>query len=577
MSVEAAARRNRIFLASAFRVGALVVALSLVQGAHFTVFQLKDQDRPVLIGLVGLLVLLHFAPPLRLRFTAWPGPRLLVAMLAAIALCLWGLTQALMRDFALSYDEFMVLFDRQVFADGRLATPFPPEWRDYTRNLVPTLLLNEYRPDALVSAYLPMNALLRLGFSQALPASLMNPLLFLLGGVALLDIARNQFGKDREAILVVFLLYSLSMQAWTVAMTPYAMTAHLTFNLVWLAAFLRGGWWHAVAIAAGVVATGLHQLVFHPLFVAPFLLQRLLRGEWRLVAGYAAAYAVICAGWIAYPMLASGYAGGAVPSGSPAEFLRDRVWPLVAAGNSHTLMLMVMNVLRFFAWQHLALLPLLTLAVAAVRRDDGLTRPLMGGVLLALALIALLLPFQGHGWGYRYLHGWIGSCALLGGFGYRELRGIMKDKAAGAIALATLATLTAMAWLAYRIDAFVAPHVALERRLAAMDADMVLIESESFTSTRDGRWAPNALDLVRNRPDLSNRPLRFSSQLMTPEMAARLCRRGSIALIDRTAQKQAGFSLTQPGPSRHLESLRAAIEAEARAGRCRLADAPLNR
>jgi hypothetical protein len=47
------------------------------------------------------------------------------------------------------------------------------------------------------------------------------------------------------------------------------MTAHLTLNLIWLCLFLRNDKiGHGAAIAVGFLASGLHQLIFHPL-VAP--------------------------------------------------------------------------------------------------------------------------------------------------------------------------------------------------------------------------------------------------------------------------------------------------------------------
>jgi hypothetical protein len=138
------------------------------------------------------------------------------------------------------------------------------------------------------------------------------------------------------------------------------------------------------------------------------------------------------------------------------------------------------------------------------------------------------------------------------------------------VTVLTIATVPAMVWLASRIDAFVGPHVLLEQRIASSSADMILIETESATATRDGRWAPNGIDLVRNRPDLANRPLRLSSQLMTPDLAAGLCRRGSITLLDRDDQRRVGFAPNQLGPSMEFRVLRDRMESEARLGRCRI-------
>ena len=157
-------------------------------------------------------------------------------------------------------------------------------------------------PIGIVSGYLPVNAMLRLALKLANPVWF-NPLLALAGGW-LLDIARREFGQNDRACWVVLIIYGLSAQMLVTAMTPYSVTAHMALNLIWLAMFLRGGkLGHTVAIVVGFLAVGLHQLVFHPVFVAPVLLWRLRQGQWRIVLLYAAAYAAILAWWAAYPLL----------------------------------------------------------------------------------------------------------------------------------------------------------------------------------------------------------------------------------------------------------------------------------
>lgn len=563
---------NSSFRLAAATLSALLMNVVFISGLHFTLFQLSDQDLPVMGGAILLFVVLSVAAP-RISAREPRVSNLVVAMsFALLAALLWGATYALMRNFGVSYDEVMVLFDMRIYANGVVAEPLAPEWKAYAVSLVPAFLLNEDAPSAVVSAYLPMNAVLRLGFAQIADPALMNPVMFALGGIALYDITRRQFQGDNGAIMVALVLYAMSMQALTAAMTPYAMTAHLALNTVWLAAFLRGGRWHVLAIAVGAVATGLHQLVFHPLFIAPFLLQRLLRGDWRVVLGYAVAYGMILAGWILFPMLAGVLTGTAqLAGGSHTEFFRDRLLPLLLYRDPATLPLMIMNLLRFFAWQHLALLPLLFAAASLIGQRGSLVRPVTLGIAFGIAMPALLLPYQGHGWGYRYLHGYIASFALLGAFGFRRLREIDAPRAWGALVICTVATLLAMAWLTWRIDTFVTPHVKLERYLAAVNADQVIVETEIASNTLDGRWAANAIDLIRNQPDLSNRPLRLSSRKLSDEMALELCMRGSVALVDRNTQKAIGFSLNQPDRSERFEALSRRLVAEAAAGRCRLA------
>ena len=90
--------------------------------------------------------------------------------------------------------------------------------------------------------------------------------------------------------MVGVILLVCSSQFLITAMTPYAMTAHLALNMIWLWLFLRdtrGA--HALAAGVAFVACGLHQVVFHPLFAAPFILSLLRARRWKLAGDYGAA------------------------------------------------------------------------------------------------------------------------------------------------------------------------------------------------------------------------------------------------------------------------------------------------
>jgi hypothetical protein len=81
----------------------------------------------------------------------------------------------------------------------------------------------------------------------------------------------------------------------------YATTAHLTLNLIWLWLFLRNDkFGHGAAIGVGFLASGLHQLIFHPLFVAPFIVRLWASGRRSLALTYIVSYAIICLFWISY-------------------------------------------------------------------------------------------------------------------------------------------------------------------------------------------------------------------------------------------------------------------------------------
>jgi len=517
---------------------------------------MQTQDAlPLLILSFSLFAVAFWTPSWRLPVRA-PNPWLLAAIGTAIALALAVGTYVLMGNFPLSIDERMVVFDMAVFDQGHLAMPLAREWRSYVDALFAAPLLNPTMPSGVVSSYLPMNALLRLAFSKLADPALFNPLLALAGGAALWDIAKRTFGKDDPACWVVLLVYALSAQMLVNAMTVYSMTAHMALNLIWLAAFLRGGRvGHSAAILTGFIATGLHQLAFHPFFVAPFLLWRLRQGEWKLVVTYAVAYAAIILWWASYPMLAAHEVASGLPRPSGTSFT-SRIATAFAERRGDTILTTILNLLRFFAWQNLALLPLLLAASTVAIRDRGLPAVLMLGVGLWMAFITIVIPFQGLGWGYRYLHPYLGSFALLSGYGYRQLRAVIGQKTDGVVlSLSAITVALTIPLLFLGAHSVVEPYLALDRLIEEQRTPMVLVDTDLGLTTRGG-WSGNAIEDVHNLPNLSNRPLRLSSLGTNAELLAALCVRGRIALITRRDQRRVGFPLvTEPDSPRFAEQV----------------------
>jgi hypothetical protein len=559
---------GKVLLVSAVIFVFFVVLLSSVRADELPVIYFLQQDRFVLLlgaaalGAAGMMRRNPKGLLVRLLPVVQPA-RFWMAALVIMAMLLWWGTHALMFNYPLTRDEHMVVFDMAVFAKGHLAEPLAPFWRPFAETLVPAFLLQPDHPAGLVSAYLPGNAALRLLFSHIADPALLNPLLAALGGLALLDIARREFPDDRTTVTLVMVIYITSAQMLVNAMTSYAMTAHLAFNMVWLAAFLRGGrLGHTVAIAVGVYACGLHQIIFHPLFAGPFFLWRLARGEWRIVIVYGVTYIAAGAAWMIYPSLAAAEASAPGIATASTDFLHERVLPLLLERDPNTMLLMGYNLARFFGWQNFALLPLMIAAWPAIRAKQGVATPLFGGMLLTLVLVGfLLLPYQGHGWGYRYLHGFIGSAALLGGHGLVILRRHVRA-ADGAVALLAALTLVSMPWLLFRAHCFVAPHVRLDKLMTAQTTPFVLVDT--FGQSK-------MIDEVRNRPNLSNRPIRLSSWTMTPSMLVAVCRRGDVTLITRTEMHRVGIALHVPEPSPPFDALIAPFQS----GSCLHPAAPL--
>jgi hypothetical protein len=555
--INAGAAKSRFELrAVALPLACVLIVLALLTGvtapALLPRLYFLEQDSIALVLLIALLLAFSVSRPLI------PVPRFPVVTLtarkmlfgaAAAAILLWAGTYLLFDNYPLSRDEQMAVFDMQVFRLGRLAEPLAPEWRHFAEALTPAFLLQVPDHAAWASSYMPGNAMLRALFGVLLDAALMNPVLAAAGAVATFDCARRLFPENAGAQAIAVLMYATSAQVLVTAMTPFAMTAHLAFNMIWLSFYLRGTRRaHAAAIATGFLAIGLHQIIFHPLFALPFIVHLRRRGQWRTALVYTACYTLFALFWILYPNLVAASAGlnwDMGPTATIRDFIAERIWPVLIQREAQTIALMQANLLRFLAWENLALAPLVILGFGAVRRGDGIARPLFGGIILTFAAMAFLLPYQGIGWGYRYLHGLIGNCALLAAYGWRDYSD--RPQVRTFVLAATLATiLVSIPLLMWQAERFVAPYARVNDMIAGIDADMVVIETDGPAFR---------IDEVRNRPDLENRPIRLAGHLLAPADIRRLCDRGTIAFVDARQMQALGLGFGDVPDSTQFQML----------------------
>jgi hypothetical protein len=322
-------------------------------------------------------------------------------------------------------------------------------------------------------------------------------------------------------------------------MTPFAMTAHLAFNMLWLLCFLqnsrRGD---AAALVCGFVATGLHQLIFHPLFVAPFIAQLLLARRFGRAGLYVVAYGLIGLFWILDPQIVISVSGAIGPTGGGvggrfAGFAGE-VYALLSGFDRSHIRLMLLIMLRLAAWQHLLLLPLVICAWPAIKQAEGITRPLLAGAALTVGAVTLLVPWQGHGWGYRYLHGFLGSFALLAGYGWNRLARVASERRA-ALVLTTVATLiVALPFFTLSTRAIVTPYRVASAAIEATLAEVVLV---------DGSGAEFVQDVVRNQTLSAQQPKVMDLQLLTANDLRNLCARYDVRLFDQRHSAWAGIPL----------------------------------
>ena len=527
------------------------------------------QDAPVLLVL-GLFFLVAGAAlrtdwgPVALRpIDPQRAVRLVAIMLAIVCGAVWVGSHVVYRDFALAMDEFMADFDARIIAHGRLLASVAPDWRDVVPALQPMFRLE--LPDNAVwsSAYLPMNAAIRAVFVLLGAPALEGVALAAVAIVAVFALARRLWPERPDAAVVAAALLACSSQFLVTAMTPYAMTAHLALNMLWLWLFVRDTrTGHALAGVVAFMACGLHQVVFHPLFAAPFVLSLMRARRWRLASYYVAVYGAIGLFWMLYWTIV--LRAAAVPMPPSADlgagaFIRHALALIdLSAGGVY---LMGLNLLRFLAWQSPLVIPLALIGLGARGERNRTIVDLATGMALTIIAMLVLMPFQGHGWGYRYLHGFLGGLALIAAQGWIRITGDGdKDSRGPAFTLVSsvlVSLVVVLPWQAFQVHAFVAPYASAVAAIERAKADVVLVDPADI-------WYGE--DLVRNDPFLRAGPKVLSLPRLDATRLDALCRQHDVAIFDREDARQLGIRPV-PSPPALAEKDRA-LRAHVRSLRC---------
>ena len=493
---------------------AFFLALTFRPFTNVSAFVLHRQDRWLLLAAAVLVLLSCIRPSDRLHVPAVHRRTWLLAALAMLVAASAG-HFLLLSGYDLSRDEQMASFDAAVFGQGYLVAPLPPFWRDHSDTLNTMFLYPAQPRGAWISAYLPVNAALRAVFGLIGAPWLVGPLMTALGAIALFGCVKRLWPGDREAGFVALVLYAGSAQVLFAGMTSYAMPGHLALNLCWLLLFLRRTTSSDLAaLAVGFFATGLHQPLMHPMFVAPFVLLLLAERRWRRAALYITGYAAISAFWLWWPTWIGPMVlvNAEAPRPEGVDFL-TRLISTLRERDPMGLPNMVANGLRFIAWQHLLLVPLL-LAGARRCRADPMVAALAGGMVLMILVMALILPYQGHGFGYRYLHGLVGNGILLAVYGWKTLGNQTGQWRTLALRTTVAGMLVMLPLQALMAHDFYASSAEVSARLSKIDADYVVL------GRRD---VPYAADLVHNPPDLARRPLRLLRDKLSDKTIAAIC------------------------------------------------------
>jgi hypothetical protein len=527
----------RLFLAGAIGLTLWVGATFLWHityryGTSLPAILFVEQDFPIL--LVGLFALALCAPLARGGAPGLPPPtvRIVVPLILLLGLSAWAGHYALFQDYALSRDEEVARFAAAYLREGMIARPIPPEWAPYRRAIMPEFFSPFGATGWWSAAYLPVNSAIQALFWRLGDPNMAGAALLVAGLAAMWRAALRLFPDRPDAVWVVLLLGFTSTQLWVTAMTPYAMTGHFALNMIWLALVLRGHWTgHLAAGLVALVAAGLHQWHFPPIFIAPFILWMLLGRRWGAAAFHIAVLAAIVVVWARlWPELLLHQLGPPADI-RPSAGVADKVGSLF--GRLAEKWRPLANLSRMIAWNNLLLVPLAVLGIVAIDwraavRGRSVALPLALG---AIAGCALALA-QGYGWGYRYGHGFIGSLCLLAGYGWVRMRRTSLRPVLIATGIAVLTT----GLLVWRAHDFVAPYARGHRMIQASGADVVLV---------DPRGGLFVTDLVRGHDGVPGQPMVMNLGMLTLDQIDRLCANYAVALFDRTEFRPIGVPLAR--------------------------------
>ena len=479
-----------------------------------------------------------------LHFASGERRWLIGALALAGFVVAWVGTYLVCLNHPFAMDEFFPNFQADLLLNGHIRGSLPREWWPFVKSMTPLTTAYDPAHQTWTSPYLPLYAALRAPLRLIGGDTALNPLLTAaaVGTIAAVARAIWPLAQRPTAPLLAALLLATSPQVLITGMTAYTMPAHLLFNLFWLWLYLREDrWGHGLAPWLGVVAMGLHQPNVHPLFVAPFLLRMALDCRWRRLAYYSAVYSLGIVGWFAYLK----WRTPAIPVGGGVVKFAGLLASFFQAPEPLSWVSLGMGVCQIFVWQNVLVGGL---AVCALLGGHWrlLPRPLpelTAGMVLPLAFYLFFSSDQGHGWGNRYFHPFLGNLVLLAVAGWpRLVEAVGPVRARWALVVTAVLAISVQlplraseAWTVSR------PFAEASRWLRSLPEPFVIVDTRAV-------WYGQ--DLVRNDARLLNSPKLLFLHRITREQALALSERGPLRLV--TGGELARFGLMElrrPQPS----------------------------
>jgi hypothetical protein len=432
---------------------------SMISSAHFSpIFRDLTTRNDLPAAWLALVICISAAlwrqPAPILRLVDFIGQHPIGVALATMATLAVG-ALVVYHDYPLSMDEYAAVFQSKVFASSAMAAHVPPNLIDWlvVRGFNGSFLVASPETGSVIEAYWPGFALLLAPFQFLTAPWLCNASLSGLS-VFLIHWITREISSDRRAAgwAVLFALASGAFLADGISY--YAMQAHLTANLVFVALLLRPS--TSRAFGAGLVgslALILHNPVPHALFAIPWIVALAFRSDRRrylvpLIVGYLPGVA-LGIGWLLFRAeMGSGLA--AIDGAAAGVF----AWP-----NEVILNARVAALVKMCVW---AMPSLFALALwgAIIRRADSRVRLLVASAILTFLAYLFVRFDQGHGWGYRYFHSAWGVVPILAGCAMANKTQTDGRLISFAGASAVLSLLLLIPFQLIQIDQFITQHLA---------------------------------------------------------------------------------------------------------------------
>lgn len=477
------------------------------------------QDYYAIVPFIAILLAALLAPLRTLgdQIALWCGRFPWAVALIATAGLAWG-AQVVYHAHPLSMDEYAVVFQGKLFAEGRLTGQFPPLLLDW---LVPPWMQNRFlrmspETGAVLSGYWPGFSLLLTPFTKLGVPWLLNPLI---GGVTVLIMHRlglALFGNIEAAGYGV--LFTLASPVVTVnAMSYYTMPAHFLANAVFMLLLLRPT--PVRALVAGIVgsfALVLHNPVPHLLFALPWIAWLFLRADrWKILGALAAGYLPLCLllgwGWAIFLETVGGRSTLSqltTPAGA-AGTLMNRIVNIFGWTSETGSGGQLLSLYKLWLWAVPGLITVAVLGVWRQRKAQSHWIVMAASALLTYFAYFLVRFDQGHGWGFRYFHpAWL----VVPLFAVAAIRIRPPSALAGYLAASAVLSLALLTTLrALQVEQFIARHLA-QVPVATRGEPRVII--------MDQKTGYYAWDLAQNDPLLREPVIRLISR--NPELDRRM-------------------------------------------------------